>query len=56
VVNTPTLGYRRDREGFALRRVACELNIPAFTSLDSAHAFLEAFAGDPEDDLVALGR
>ncbi|MDR7545541.1 MAG: ATP-grasp domain-containing protein, partial [Armatimonadota bacterium] len=56
VVNTPTVGYRQNRDGFALRRVACELNIPTFTSLDSARAFLEAFAGDPEDELVPLDR
>jgi carbamoyl-phosphate synthase large subunit len=56
VVNTPTQGHRADRVGFALRRVAFELNVPAFTSLDSAWALVEAFAGDPQPDLVPLPR
>jgi carbamoyl-phosphate synthase large subunit len=55
VVNTPTRGYRRDRDGFALRRAACELHVPIFTTLDSARAFLEAFAGEPEQHLLPLG-
>ncbi|MGQ0570215.1 MAG: carbamoyl-phosphate synthase large subunit [Armatimonadota bacterium] len=48
VVNTPTRGFQPDRAGFALRRAAFELNVPTFTSLDSARAFLEAF-GSPAD-------
>jgi carbamoyl-phosphate synthase large subunit len=54
VVNTPTQGYQADRTGFAIRRVAFELNVPTFTSLDSARAMIEAFAAEPEPDLVPL--
>jgi carbamoyl-phosphate synthase large subunit len=44
VVNTPTRGFAAGREGFALRRAAFELGIPTLTSLQTARAFLEAFA------------
>jgi carbamoyl-phosphate synthase large subunit len=44
VVNTPTRGFASGREGFALRRAAFELGIPTLTSLQTARAFLEAFA------------
>jgi carbamoyl-phosphate synthase large subunit len=55
VLNTPTQGFRARRAGFGLRRAACELGVPIFTSLDSARAFLEAFSGEHADDLVPLG-
>jgi carbamoyl-phosphate synthase large subunit len=56
VLNTPTRGFRAGRAGFALRRAAVELSVPIFTSLDSARAFLEAVAGEPEGELLPLGR
>ncbi len=56
VVNTPTQGHSPDRLGFALRRVAFELNVPAVTSLDSARALVEAFASDHAGEPVPLGR
>ncbi len=56
LVNTPTRGYRPERAGFALRRAAAELQVPALTSLDSARAMLEAFGLHVETDLVPLTR
>jgi carbamoyl-phosphate synthase large subunit len=56
VVNTPTHGYCPDRHGFALRRAAFELNVPAVTSLDSARALVEAFASDQASEPAALVR
>jgi carbamoyl-phosphate synthase large subunit len=55
VLNTPTRGFQAERAGFALRRAAFELNVPIFTSLDSARAFLEASVGEPEGELLPLG-
>ncbi|MDR7521769.1 MAG: carbamoyl-phosphate synthase large subunit [Armatimonadota bacterium] len=49
VVNTPTRGWRPDRAGFALRRAAAEFGVPVFTSLDSAGAFIEAFAARQDE-------
>jgi carbamoyl-phosphate synthase large subunit len=46
VVNTPTRGFATGRDGFALRRAAFELGIPTLTSLQTARAFLEAFASE----------
>jgi len=54
VVNTPSYGHQTDRAGFALRRAAFELNVPALTSLDSARALLEAFASPSEGDLLPV--
>jgi len=54
LINTPTRGYRPERAGFALRRAAAELQVPALTSLDSARAMLEAFGLQVETDLVPL--
>lgn len=42
VINTPTLTYRAKRDGYAMRRLAVELNIPFITSLTSAKAEIEA--------------
>jgi carbamoyl-phosphate synthase large subunit len=42
VINTPTLTYRAKRDGYAMRRLAVELNIPFITSLTSARAEIEA--------------
>jgi carbamoyl-phosphate synthase large subunit len=42
IINTPTQTYRAKRDGYAMRRLAVELNIPFITSLTSAHAEIEA--------------
>lgn len=42
IINTPTLTYRAKRDGYAMRRLAIELNIPFITALSSARAEIEA--------------
>ncbi len=42
IVNTPTLTFRAKRDGYAMRRLAVELNIPFITALTSASAEIEA--------------
>ena len=42
IVNTPTMTYRAKRDGYAMRRLAVELNIPFITALTSAKAEIEA--------------
>ncbi len=40
VVNTPTRGHKPERDGFRIRRKAVEMNIPCFTSIDTANAMI----------------
>lgn len=42
IINTPTKGNTKDRNGFRLRRKASEYRVPVFTSMDTAKVFLEA--------------
>ncbi|MBN2619594.1 carbamoyl-phosphate synthase large subunit [candidate division WOR-3 bacterium] len=42
IINTPTQTYRAKRDGYTMRRLAVELNIPFITSLTSAQAEIEA--------------
>lgn len=42
IINTPTKGRSPVRDGFKIRRLAVELGIPCFTSIDTANAVLEA--------------
>lgn len=43
IINTPTVGEDSERDGFMMRRLAAEHNIPMFTSLDTYRAWLKAF-------------
>jgi len=42
IINTPTMTYSAKRDGYAMRRLAVELNIPFITALNSAIAEIEA--------------
>ena len=42
IINTPTKGRNKDRDGFKIRRMAVELGIPCFTSIDTANAVVTA--------------
>jgi len=42
IINTPTMTYSAKRDGYAMRRLAVELNIPFITALNSARAEIEA--------------
>lgn len=46
VINTPTKGRQTQRDGFKIRRRAVEMNIPTFTSLDTAKALLKIIEMD----------
>ncbi len=57
IINTPTMTYSAKRDGFAMRRLAVELNIPFITALNSAYAEIEAikFARNNRLQVRALG-
>jgi carbamoyl-phosphate synthase large subunit len=38
IINTPTKGRNPQRDGFKIRRLAVEMGIPCFTSIDTANA------------------
>ncbi|MEO0127534.1 MAG: carbamoyl-phosphate synthase large subunit [candidate division WOR-3 bacterium] len=42
IINTPTMNYSAKRDGYTMRRLAVELNIPFITALKSAYAEIEA--------------
>ncbi len=42
IINTPTMTYSAKRDGYMMRRLAVELNIPFIKALNSARAELEA--------------
>uniref|UniRef100_A0A7V3RGI5 Carbamoyl phosphate synthase large chain n=1 Tax=candidate division WOR-3 bacterium TaxID=2052148 RepID=A0A7V3RGI5_UNCW3 len=42
IINTPTMNFSAKRDGYAMRRLAVELNIPFITALNSAYAEIEA--------------
>lgn len=42
IINTPTMSYSAKRDGYTMRRLAVELNIPFITAITSAYAEIEA--------------
>ncbi len=46
IVNTPTAGKRPYRDGFKIRRMAAEYNVPCLTSLDTLTAYILAYTSD----------
>ncbi|MCX7994526.1 MAG: carbamoyl-phosphate synthase large subunit [candidate division WOR-3 bacterium] len=42
IINTPSMNYSAKRDGYTMRRLAVELNIPFITALNSAYAEIEA--------------
>ena len=46
IVNTPTTGKHASRDGFRIRRMAAEYNVPCLTSLDTLAACIQAVASD----------
>ncbi len=52
IVNTPTQSYRAKRDGYAMRRLAVELNIPFITALTSAEAEIEAIRAAKKSSLT----
>ncbi|MBM7869560.1 carbamoyl-phosphate synthase large subunit [Clostridium pascui] len=54
IINTPTKGKVRSREGFLLRRTAMEYNLPCITSLDTMSAIIKALSSFNEKDEVEI--
>ncbi len=46
VINTPTLGRDKTRDGFLIRRTSIETGVTCFTSLDTAAALLTSMEND----------
>ncbi|MEO0160906.1 MAG: carbamoyl-phosphate synthase large subunit [candidate division WOR-3 bacterium] len=58
IINTPTMNYSAKRDGYTMRRLAVELNIPFITALNSAYAEIEAirFACQGEIKIRAINE
>lgn len=49
VINTPTLGRDKTRDGFLIRRTSIETGVTCFTALDTAAALLTSMESDNSD-------
>jgi carbamoyl-phosphate synthase large subunit len=49
VINTPTQGRDKTRDGFLIRRTSIETGVPCFTALDTASALLTSMECDNSD-------
>jgi carbamoyl-phosphate synthase large subunit len=49
VINTPTLGRDKTRDGFLIRRTSIETGVTCFTALDTAAALLTSMESDNND-------
>lgn len=57
LINIPTRGNNREKDGFKIRRKAVEFRIPVFTCIDTAAAYLEAIKiNDKELSYKALNE
>lgn len=57
VINTPTMGRDKTRDGFLIRRTSIETGVTCFTSLDTAGALLTSMESNNEDiTLVDVAR
>ncbi len=51
VIDTPTQGRDKTRDGFMIRRTAIETGVTCLTSLDTANALLTSLENANEDNL-----
>ena len=51
VINTPTQGREKTRDGFMIRRISIETGVTCFTSLDTANALLTSMENEDPDEL-----
>lgn len=51
VIDTPTQGRDKSRDGFLIRRVSIETGVPCLTSLDTAKALLTSLESNIKEDL-----
>jgi carbamoyl-phosphate synthase large subunit len=49
VINTPTMGRDKTRDGFLIRRTSIETGVTCFTALDTAAALLTSMESDNND-------
>lgn len=51
VIDTPTQGRDKNRDGFLIRRTSIETGVNCFTSLDTVDALLTSLESDAKNDL-----
>lgn len=60
VIDTPTQGRDKNRDGFLIRRTSIETGVNCFTSLDTVDALLTSLESDAKNDLslvdIAINR
>ncbi len=54
VVDTPTQGRDKSRDGFLIRRTSIETGVNCFTSLDTVDALLTSLESDAKDNLTLI--
>ncbi len=54
VVDTPTQGRDKTRDGFLIRRIAIETGVNCFTSLDTVNALLDSLENSSIDELTLI--
>ena len=54
VVDTPTQGRDKNRDGFLIRRTSIETGVNCFTSLDTVNALLRSLESDAKNHLEVI--
>ncbi len=54
VINTPTQGRDKSRDGFLIRRISIETGVPCLTSLDTANVLLTSLESNMKKDLSLI--
>lgn len=54
VIDTPTQGRDKNRDGFLIRRISIETGVNCLTSLDTANALLTSLESDAKDSLQLI--
>ncbi|MCR5703394.1 MAG: carbamoyl-phosphate synthase large subunit [Eubacterium sp.] len=54
VIDTPTQGRDKNRDGFLIRRVSIETGVNCFTSLDTVDALLTSLESDAKENLTLV--
>lgn len=54
VIDTPTQGRDKSRDGFLIRRTSIETGVNCFTSLDTVDALLTSLESDAKDNLTLI--
>ena len=54
VIDTPTQGRDKSRDGFLIRRTSIETGVTCLTSLDTANALLTSLENADKDNLTLI--